>query len=505
MPHERSHDFSRLLCPHPAHVPRRPRHGLHRPRPRRHAAPTTASSGRRAARRDAAGRPAALRAEGEVGHLDLPLRRLQPRRDLRPQAGPEPATPARPSTRRRSRTRSSRRCTRSGSARSPAEEINVRDVYPIIYPDAGRLQESTAQSGIEITDWWPHLATLRRRHRASSATCGRPTTTTPPRTRSTPAGTASTRRSRAIGSWVHYGLGTLNENLPQFVVLGGPTRTDTRPVDRRLLPRPAARRRPARPRPDATRCPSAAAARRASPSEQRNEYELIGRLNELAAVEYPDDQALRARIRAYELAFRMQTAVPEALDLRAGDRGDATALRPRPATPRASPASGCWPPGGWSSAACASCRSTRRRTASWDSHQKLRDNHARLCADDRPAGRRPAQGPEAARPARTTSWSSSAPSSAARPAWSSAAAARTAATTTRTASRSGWPAPGSRSGHVHGATDELGFHALGEGHYVTDLHATVLHLLGLDNRRLEVPGRSRLEIDHGRPIEDILA
>jgi hypothetical protein len=40
---------------------------------------------------------------------------------------------------------------------------------------------------------------------------------------------------------------------------------------------------------------------------------------------------------------------------------------------------------------------------------------------------------------------------------------------------------------------------------VTDLHATVLHLLGIDNRRLEIPGRKRLEIDHGRPIVDILA
>jgi hypothetical protein len=45
---------------------------------------------------------------------------------------------------------------------------------------------------------------------------------------------------------------------------------------------------------------------------------------------------------------------------------------------------------------------------------------------------------------------------------------------------------------------------VGEGHYVTDLHATVLRLLALDNRRLEVPGRKRLEIDHGRVMEDIL-
>jgi hypothetical protein len=46
---------------------------------------------------------------------------------------------------------------------------------------------------------------------------------------------------------------------------------------------------------------------------------------------------------------------------------------------------------------------------------------------------------------------------------------------------------------------------LGSGHYVTDLHATVLHLLGLDNTRLEVPGRKRLDIDRGQVITDILS
>jgi hypothetical protein len=59
------------------------------------------------------------------------------------------------------------------------------------------------------------------------------------------------------------------------------------------------------------------------------------------------------------------------------------------------------------------------------------------------------------------------------------------------------------SGYVHGATDELGYHAMGDGHYVTDLHATVLDRLGPDCR-LKTPGRRRLEIDHGQPIHDIL-
>ena len=68
-----------------------------------------------------------------------------------------------------------------------------------------------------------------------------------------------------------------------------------------------------------------------------------------------------------------------------------------------------------------------------------------------------------------------------------------------------WMAGGGvRGGTVHGATDELGILAAEDRHYVTDIHATVLHQLGLDSRRLEVPGRKRLEIEHGRTIFEIL-
>ena len=65
-------------------------------------------------------------------------------------------------------------------------------------------------------------------------------------------------------------------------------------------------------------------------------------------------------------------------------------------------------------------------------------------------------------------------------------------------------AAGVKRGIVHGATDELGFHAVEHPRYVTDLHATVLHLLGVNARRFDVPGRKRLEIDYGRPIREIL-
>ena len=64
---------------------------------------------------------------------------------------------------------------------------------------------------------------------------------------------------------------------------------------------------------------------------------------------------------------------------------------------------------------------------------------------------------------------------------------------------------GLKRGIVHGATDEIGFHAIEHRHYVTDIHATILKQLGLDSRQLEIPGRKRLDIDHGQAINDIIA
>ena len=68
-----------------------------------------------------------------------------------------------------------------------------------------------------------------------------------------------------------------------------------------------------------------------------------------------------------------------------------------------------------------------------------------------------------------------------------------------------WMAGGGiKGGIAHGATDEIRFHAVEHRHYVTDIHATILRQLGLDSRKLEVPGRKRLEIDHGNPIMEII-
>ena len=64
---------------------------------------------------------------------------------------------------------------------------------------------------------------------------------------------------------------------------------------------------------------------------------------------------------------------------------------------------------------------------------------------------------------------------------------------------------GIKGGVTHGVTDELGFYAVENPHYVTDIHATVLHQLGLDSHQLEIPGRKRIDIHRGQPIKEIIA
>lgn len=381
----------------------------------------------------------------------------------------------------------------------PSEEINIRDVYPTILPMQVGWQKRGA-SGIEVTDWWPHLA----RHVDDISFVRNMWTTDNDHAAENQFHTGRHKLDESqpsIGAWAHYGLGALNENLPKFVVLGGPTRSDTRESIDSLYLGPQYSGIPLALDPK-NPLPFAQRSAVQSFEQQRHEYDVIHQLNELAAVEYPDDQSLRARIRAYELAFRMQAAVPEAVDLTQeteatskmyGLDNDATIVAGQ--------------------RLLAARRLVERGVrfvqvfpspyGSWDSHQHLKDNHTRLCASvDLPVagllldlkqrglledvvvvfgtefGRTPGLelrgGGNTGRdhhPNGFTVWMAGA---------------------------------GLKRGHVHGATDELGYHALGEGHYVTDLHATVLHLMGLDNRRLEVPGRKRLDIDHGRVIEEIL-
>ena len=299
-----------------------------------------------------------------------------------------------------------------------------------------------------------------------------------------------------IGAWVNYGLGTLNENLPQFISMGpryferrdanylGPAYES---VEMKVDPKnPLVFARPEVEQTDA---------------EQRIQFDLLGRLNRLSGVKYPDDAVLAARIKSYELAFRMQASIPNLMNFTDETEEtkklygiDQTATRD------------------FGQQLLAARRFVERgvrfiqifhgdgAAGAWDAHSGLKANHTKLAAQvDRPIaallkdlkrrgllddtivvfatefGRTPgAQGGDG-RDHHIYGFTV-------------------------------WMAGGGIKGGVtHGATDELGFHAVEDRHYVTDIHATLMHLLGVDARRLELPGRKRLDIDYGTPIREIIA
>ena len=114
-----------------------------------------------------------------------------------------------------------------------------------------------------------------------------------------------------LGGWVHYGLGSLNDNLPQLISIG--TRPYWNKKDGDYLG-PAHDAVPLRIDPnnplDFGR-PERAFSREA----QQIGFDLVEELNGLTGVEYPSDAATAARIASYELAFRMQRSVPEVMDI----------------------------------------------------------------------------------------------------------------------------------------------------------------------------------------------
>ena len=391
---------------------------------------------------------------------------------------------------------------------SPFVKRNLRELvqglhhpHPNIYPLQVGYQKR-GQSGIEVSDWWPHLGecvddlaivrsmwTTDNDHGAQlQFHTGRHVL----------EGNFPT-----VGSWVQYGLGSLNDDLPQFVVMGTPIADCCGGVGGHgaayLGPAYNGVQMSVDPK---NPLPFAAPVGGITPDEQAAQFGLLNRLSQLTAVEYPDDAALRARIKSYELAFRMKTAVPEVL---AFDTESAATQQlyglDQPATKE------------FGQQCLAARRMVERGTrfvqlfhgsnggaGAWDAHGGLKSGHTALCAAvDKPiAGLLKDLKQRGLLDETLVVWGSEF--------GRTPGAQNSDGRDHHPYGFSVWLSGGGiKGGVVHGATDELGFHAVENRHYVTDLHATVLHQLGLDPRRLEVPGRKRLEIDFGTPIREIIA
>lgn len=383
-----------------------------------------------------------------------------------------------------------------------------RDVYKTIFP----LQtgyKKYGKSGIEVSDWFPHMGgvadelciargmwTIDNNHGAQlTYHTGRKIT----------EGAYPT-----IGSWISYGLGTLNKNLPEFVVLGNPSADCCGAAWTHgaayLGPQHAGVRMNVDPKNPLSFVHPAD--ENLTQEEQQENFGLLGKLNRLAGIDYPDDAKLKARIKSYELAFEMQSAVPEVMDLESEHPEirkmyglDEAATKP------------------FAEKCLAARRLVERgvrfvqvfhgytgNAGGWDSHTDIKKNHSmRAKQVDQPVA-------ALIRDLKLRGllddtlvvWGSE--------------FGRTPGAETRSGKLAGdgrdhhphgfsvvMAGGGTKRGYIHGATDELGFHAVENRHYVTDLHATVLHQMGIDPRTMEVPGRKRLERDFGEVMHGALA
>jgi hypothetical protein len=311
----------------------------------------------------------------------------------------------------------------------------------------------------------------------------------------------------SLGSWVTYGLGSENRNLPGFVVLNFETvpcgglenfgsgflpgthqasilRADGTPIDN-------------------IRPPVAAGQR-----SQRAMLNLLRQQDETFSQRLGQDASVDAAIRNYEMAYRMQSLVPDVLDL-----GRETA-----ATRRLYGIDSTDAPKRLYGVQClrarrlveagvrfveVGCPSLAASNGTWDQHGNLKGGHERnaLVTDQAIAGLIKDLKSRGLFDETLIVW------------------AGEFGRTPHSPGRDGrdhhpegfsvWLAGGGvKGGTIHGATDDFGMHAVDGVCDMYDLHATILHLLGLDHERLtyRFGGRDhRLTDVHGNVIREIIA
>lgn len=348
-----------------------------------------------------------------------------------------------------------------------------------------RTWKQHGQSGIWMSDWLPHLAecaddlAVIRSCKAdgvnhSSGVCQMNT--------GSPLGGRP-----SLGAWISYGLGTENQDLPAFVVMqDNPSPVINGPRNWSAGFMPAAYqgiRFNAGPEPISDLRPPP----EMTDERQRRKLELLTRLNRRLAEEHPEQTELEARIASWELACRMQSAAPEAVDL--SKETEATkALYGMDRRETETFGRMC----------LLARRLVERGTrfvqlysgagSRWDAHTGMERNHAELCrSTDKPvAGLLKDLKARGLLESTLVVWGGE------------------FGRTPQSEKGDGrdhnpwgftmWMAGGGiKGGQTIGATDELGLHAVENPLHVHDLHASILYALGIDHERLVYQSRGRPE------------
>jgi hypothetical protein len=285
----------------------------------------------------------------------------------------------------------------------------------------------------------------------------------------------------AFGSWVSYGLGTENENLPAYLVLRDPEGYNTsgtllwqngwlpavhRGTEVSTVGTPILNLRPSSPVPEVLR---------------RNQLDLLSQLNREHLNRYPRDSDLEARISNYELAARMQLATGDLLDLSKEtaqtqrlyglDNADTAGYGTRCLMARRLVESGVrfvqvFPP-------------VKPQFQPWDAHSNTKTENEAICKRcDQPSGALIQDLKQRGLLESTiVVWSGEF----GRLPVSQNGLGRDHNRNAFSAILAGG---GFKAGCVYGATDEVGYRSIENRVSVPDLHATLLHQLGLDHDRL---------------------
>jgi hypothetical protein len=308
----------------------------------------------------------------------------------------------------------------------------------------------------------------------------------------------------SMGAWVHYGLGSDNENLPAFVVLITRGKVD-QPLYARLW---GSGFLPARHQGVQFRAGREPVLYLNNPAgiDSRSRRLMLDRLRDLHehAIEKNGDSEIEARIAQYEMAYRMQSSVPEATDLSSEPESIFDLYGPDAGKP------------GTFAANCLLARRLAERGVKfiqlyhqgWDQHGGLPRGIQQQCKEtDQPCY------------ALLTDLKQRGLLDDTLVVWGGEFGRTNYSQGKLTATDYGrdhhprcfsmWLAGGgARAGTIHGSTDEFGYNVAEDGVHVHDLHATLLHLLGVDHERLTYffqGRRFRLTDVHGKVIEPLLA
>jgi hypothetical protein len=301
----------------------------------------------------------------------------------------------------------------------------------------------------------------------------------------------------SLGAWLSYGLGSENADLPGYVVLcpGRPVRF-AELWSSGFLPAEHQGTYLNHSDPDPAKMVPYLRNATLAPEAQRRQLDLMRRLNEEHRAERGPDQALEARIKAMETAFRMQLAASDAFD-----------LRREPERVREEYGKGHF------ANACLLARRLAERGVRcvqvyygngqpWDTHRNHNETTRKLCQDiDRPMA------------ALLTDLKRRGLLDETLVVWGGEFGRTSTSESGDGRDHNHWgftmwlAGGGVRGGTAYGATDEFGFRAVEDKVHVHDLHATLLHLLGIDHERLtyRYAGRDfRLTDVYGRVITKII-